>query len=100
VDLATASQSRRIALCGQALSASGIGIQGGHIVHPGGNEASPAGGCDRIWVLAADAALAEVWSTALMLVDPRDLPAVLAQVPELIAVHAEVAGELRSIRPA
>jgi FAD:protein FMN transferase len=99
VDLATETQSRRIELCGQALSASGVGIQGGHIVHPGGNDAMPAGGFRRVWVVAPDAALAEVWSTALMLLDPAEIPELIAEVPELSAVHAELDGELRVFRP-
>jgi thiamine biosynthesis lipoprotein len=98
VDLATENQSRRIELCGQALSASGTGIQGGHIIHPGGNEAMPAGGFRRIWVVAAEAALAEVWSTALMLVEPGEIPEIIAELPELSAVHAELDGELRVFR--
>jgi thiamine biosynthesis lipoprotein len=98
VDLATENQSRRIELCNQALSASGTGIQGGHIIHPGGNDALPAGGFRRIWVVAADAALAEVWSTALMLVDPAELPEIIAEVEELTAVHGEVDGEMRVFR--
>jgi thiamine biosynthesis lipoprotein len=98
VDLATENQSRRIELCGQALSASGTGIQGGHIIHPGGNDAMPASGFRRVWVVAPDAALAEVWSTALMLIDPAEIPELIAEVPELNAVHAELDGELRVLR--
>jgi thiamine biosynthesis lipoprotein len=70
VDLAGDGGSMRIALANQSLSASGSGIQGIHIVHPGGDEAMPASPCRRVWVSAATAALAEIWSTALMLIDP------------------------------
>jgi len=98
VDLATETRSRRIELCNQALSASGTGIQGGHIIHPGGNDAMPAGGFRRIWVVAQDAALAEVWSTALMLVDPAEISEIIEELDELSAVHAEIDGELRVIR--
>jgi thiamine biosynthesis lipoprotein len=98
VDLATENQSRRIGLCGQALSASGTGIQGSHIVHPGGQAAMPAGGFRRVWVVAPDAALAEVWSTALMLLDPVEIPELIAEVTELSAIHAELDGELRVFR--
>ena len=55
----------------QSLSASGTGIQGSHIVHPWGPEAMPAETYKRVWVTAPTAALAEVWSTALMLLDAR-----------------------------
>lgn len=98
VDLATENQSRRIELCGQALSASGTGFQGSHIVHPGGNDAMPAGGFRRVWVVAPDAALAEVWSTALMLLDPAEVAELIAGVTELSAIHAELDGELRVFR--
>lgn len=98
VDLATENQSRRIGLCGQALSASGTSMQGSHIVHPAGNDAMPAGAFNRVWVVAADAAMAEVWSTALMLMDPAEVPTILAGVPELLEVHAEMAGDLRVLQ--
>ena len=98
VDLATENQSRRIELCGQALSASGVGIQGGHIVHPGGNDAMPARGFRRVWVVAPDAALAEVWSTALMLMDPAEIPGIITEIPELTAIHAELDGGIRAFR--
>jgi thiamine biosynthesis lipoprotein len=98
VDLATENQSRRIELCGQALSASGVGIQGSHIVHPGGNAAMPARGLRRVWVVASDAASAEVWSTALMLMDPAEVPGILAEVPEITAIHADLDGEIRALR--
>jgi FAD:protein FMN transferase len=98
VDLATENQSHRIVLSGQALSASGTNIQGSHIVHPGGNEAMPAAGFRRVWVVAADAALAEIWSTTLMLLDPAEIPALVAEVPELISAHAEMDGGIRDLR--
>ena len=98
VDLAAENQSLRIGLCGQALSASGTGFQGSHIVHPGGNEAMPAGCLRRVWVVAADAALAEVWSTTLLLLDPAEIPELIAEVPELVSIHAELDGGIRVFR--
>jgi thiamine biosynthesis lipoprotein len=98
VDLATHHQSRRIELCGEALSASGVGIQGSHIVHPGGHAAMPDRGFRRVWVVAPDAALAEVWSTSLMLIDPAEIPGLIAGVTELSAIHAELDGGIRSFR--
>jgi thiamine biosynthesis lipoprotein len=73
VDLAGDGGSIRIALANQSLSASGSGIQGNHIVHPGGDEAMPASPCRRVWVSAATASLAEIWSTTLMLIDPESI---------------------------
>jgi thiamine biosynthesis lipoprotein len=98
VDLATENQSLRIGLCGQALSASGTAMQGSHIVHPGGNNAMPAGSFRRVWVVAADAALAEIWSTTLMLLDPGEIPELIAEVPELVSIHAELDGGIRVFR--
>lgn len=73
VDLTGDAGTRRIVLQGEALSASGTGIQGSHIVHPGGPDFMPRKGCRRVWVTAGDAAAAEVWSTALMLVEVAEM---------------------------
>jgi len=89
VDLAGERQPVRFFLTNNALSASGTGIQGDHIVHPGGAEAMPASPCRRVWVVASTAALAEIWSTALMLVAPEEIPGILASDPEITTVYAE-----------
>ncbi|MCX6866735.1 MAG: FAD:protein FMN transferase, partial [Verrucomicrobia bacterium] len=68
VDLTGDHESLRVYLTNQALGASGTGIQGNHILHPGGPDAMPARPLTRVWVSAPTAALAEIWSTALMLV--------------------------------
>lgn len=73
VDLAGSQESRRVQLLEGSISASGTGIQGSHIVHPAGSGAMPALPCHRLWVRADTAALAEVWSTALMLVEPDQI---------------------------
>ena len=98
VDLTGDAESRRIKLCKQALSASGSGIQGSHIVHPYGDEAMPAAPCKRVGVTAPSAALAEVWSTALMLVPPEEIPALIAAEPEITGVHADAGGRILTIR--
>ena len=98
VDLTGGGQFRRIQLANQALSASGTGMQGAHIVHPAGETAMPAQGCSRVWVAAATAALAEVWSTALMLVSMDEIPALIATEPKITAVHAECDGMLHELR--
>lgn len=92
VDLTGSGGQHRITLCGGALSASGTGIQGGHIIHPDGPQAMPAAACDRVWVRTPTAALAEVWSTALMLVAPEEIPRALAADPRITAVHADHGG--------
>ena len=71
VELTGDRESVRISLSNQSLSASGTGIQGSHIIHPGGDEAMPSRSCDRVWVVSPQAALAEIWSTALMLLEPE-----------------------------
>lgn len=94
VDLAGSFGSERIALSNQAISVSGTGIQGSHIIHPGGEEDMPATSCNRIWTLAPTAALAEIWSTALMLIEPHEIPGFLADEPEIAGVYAEAQGRL------
>lgn len=94
VDLAGGCESRRIELSNQALSVSGTGMQGIHIIHPAGPDAAPATAYPRIWVLAFTAALAEIWSTALMLVEPEEIPGIIAGEPEIAAVYADLNGEV------
>ena len=95
VDLAGGHEAKRISLYSQALSVSGTGIQGSHIIHPASVDHAP--GCTRIWVLAPTAALAEVWSTALMLVEPDEIPAIIAAEPDISAVYAEIGGGLKAM---
>jgi len=96
VDLTGNGPSLRIGLSNRALSASGTGIQGSHIIHPGGDEDMPAMACARIWTLAPTAALAEIWSTALMLVEPDEIPGILAEEPEIAGVYAEIHGRIEA----
>lgn len=98
VDLTGSRENLRIHLENSALSASGTGIQGAHIVHPAGADAMPASPCTRIWASASTAAMAEVWSTALMLLDPAELPEILREIDELSAVHAEREGVVMTLR--
>ena len=96
VDLPSAARPLRIALQDEALSASGTNIQGSHIVHPDGDAGMPAQAFSRLWVTAETAAVAEVWSTALMLVDAGQAAALAAVDPTVRAVHADAgAGVLR-----
>lgn len=98
VDLTASGETRRISLCEQALSASGTGIQGSHIIHPADADAAPVGTCNRVWVLAPTAALAEIWSTALMLLEPAEFPDVLAHDHEITAVYGEVDGKVAAFQ--
>ena len=54
-----------------ALSASGTGIQGSHILTPDGSE--PVYAFTRVWIRSPSAAMADAWSTAAMLMGPDDL---------------------------
>jgi thiamine biosynthesis lipoprotein len=89
VDLAGDSATARITLHNAALSASGTGIQGSHIIHPAGDEAMPAAPCKRLWTVAPTAALAEIWSTALMLLDPAEIPTFIAGEETLHSIHID-----------
>jgi thiamine biosynthesis lipoprotein len=89
VDLSGDAESERIALSNQSLSASGTAIQGSHIIHPGGEAAMPAEPCRRVWVTAPTATLAEIWSTALMLLEPGAIPDFIAGEETLSSVHVQ-----------
>jgi thiamine biosynthesis lipoprotein len=97
VELAGSGRSTRIILRNEALSASGTGIQGSHILHPAGDNAMPAAPCDRIWVTARTAALAEIWSTALMLLEPDEIKEFIAENDSLLSVHIDCGGRIQQI---
>ena len=90
--------AQRVELEAAALSASGTGIQGSHLVHPWGEEAMPEKPCDRVWVLADSAAKAEVWSTALMLIDPEEFEEALSGAEGIREVHAGRDGKVWRVR--
>ena len=92
VELTGDAESARIALSNQSLSASGTAIQGSHIIHPGGETAMPAGPCRRVWVAAPTATLAEIWSTALMLVEPDLIADFIAGEATVSAVYLDRGG--------
>ncbi|MGA0854364.1 MAG: FAD:protein FMN transferase [Luteolibacter sp.] len=98
IDIQGTTQSQRIEICGEALSASGITIQGDHIVHPQGMHAMPEQRCTRVWVKASDAARAEVWSTTLMLIDPEEIASFIGSKTELSSVIVEREGLIEKIR--
>jgi len=98
VDLTGDRASQRITLMNTALSASGTGIQGSHIVHPGGEGAMPASPSRRVWVKASTAAVAEIWSTALLLLDPTDVPVFVAGDDSLEAVYLDDGDEVQPLQ--
>lgn len=97
VELAGDSGSVRLPLCNASLSASGTRIQGSHIVHPAGDEAMPSQPCDRVWVTAPTATLAEVWSTALMLLPVEEITGVIGEESGVSSVHVECGGDIRKV---
>jgi len=99
VDLTDDAASLRIGLRDEALSASGTVIQGSHIVHPAGPDAMPSHPPTRVWVTATTAALAEIWSTTFMLINPEEIPAFIAGSSGITSVHAASGGEVRRVFP-
>ncbi len=99
VDLTDECGSVRIGLRDQALSASGSVIQGMHILHPAGEQAMPAAPPTRVWVTAGTAAFAEIWSTALMLMEPEEIAAFIAGKPGIDGVHVACGSGVRKVLP-
>lgn len=88
VSLTGARDSITIPLEQTALSASGVGIQGSHIVHPDG-EHRPADSLpyDRVWLIDPSAAAADAWSTAVMLMTPSQLRELGDDAPDSLYVE-------------
>ena len=61
----------------------------------------PATPCRRVWVTAPTATLAEIWSTALMLVEPGEIPGFIAgeEIPSAVHVHTDEGSVLLSCGP-
>lgn len=98
IDLKGDQDELRMELRAQSMSASGTGIQGSHIIHPWGDAEMPQHPCKRLWVIADHAAEAEVWSTALMLIDPQDVPEATAKCESSMQVYADHGSELKRLR--
>lgn len=73
-------------LRGEALSASGTGIQGSHIVHPD-SEGEAKLSYKRVWLKAATAAEADAWSTAVMLMTDGQIAELGDECPEGLYVE-------------
>lgn len=72
IELTGQQCTESIQLQNQALSASGTGIQGAHIVNPDVTASTPLQH-SRIWILHSNAALADAWSTAALLTEPAEI---------------------------
>lgn len=97
VELASEGGNVSISLVNQSISASGIATQGNHILHPGGHGAMPSKMCRRLWVTAPTATLAEIWSTALFLLEPEDIPGFVGGEETITYVHIERDGQIQRI---
>jgi thiamine biosynthesis lipoprotein len=76
------------------LSASGTTLQGCHIVHPAA-DAGVGYLSDRVWAVSGSAALADAWSTALMLMTPDQVAICLTgDGSTLQAAYAELDGRI------
>jgi thiamine biosynthesis lipoprotein len=76
------------------LSASGTTLQGCHIVHPVA-DAEISYLSDRVWAVSNSAALADAWSTALMLMTPEQVAICLGgDGSTLRAAYAELDGRI------
>ena len=89
IDLAGAKAATRITLRDGALSASGTGIQGSHIVHPDRGDDAGLYEYPRIWVLSPSAAQADAWSTAVMLMSPAEIAEALTAGGALQQVYVD-----------
>ena len=65
----------QIRLTGRALSASGTGVQGAHVIHPDSPDDEPPYLFKRVWVLARTAAQADAYSTACLLMTAGEIHA-------------------------
>lgn len=92
LDLRGDAESQKLPLTGQALSSSGTGEQGAHVVHPD-TGASPEYSFKRVWVVADSAALADAFSTACLLMDEREIQSfATAHHEDGVLIYAEDAG--------
>ncbi len=96
VELAGGHDTRRIGLAGRALSASGTGVQGEHVVDPRG-EGEPGAGWRRVWLVAASAGLADALSTAALLMDAGELARFAAGDEAVEAVFADAGGAIEQV---
>ncbi len=86
-------ENRKIRLTSGALSASGIGMQGEHVVHPDTGKA-PTYAFRRVWVVAEQAALADALSTACLIMDEETLDSFAQSVTDRgISIYTEPGDE-------
>ncbi len=96
VELAGDRAARWIGLAGHALSASGTGVQAGHVVDPRG-EAEPGAAWRRVWLVATSAGLADALSTAALLMDAGELARFAAGDAAVAAAFADRGGAIEQV---
>ncbi len=72
---------------GEALSSSGIGELGSHVIHPDIGKA-PDYAFQRVWVITGSAAHADAFSTACLLMDEEEIHAFGEALDEVHALYA------------
>lgn len=98
VELAGELETRQLVLTNKALSASGTDMQGNHIIHPCGDESGETYLSHRVWSVAHTATLAEVWSTALMLLRPDEVTRSISQEDAILHAYAELNGKVVELK--
>ena len=73
---------------GKALSSSGTAELGSHVLHPDTGEA-PEYCFQRVWVVAKNAALADAYSTACLLMDEQEIEGFVAAQEGNVDVYVE-----------
>jgi FAD:protein FMN transferase len=73
----------------RALSASGIGIQGAHVVHPDSPSEEPIYSFKRVWLAASNAALADAGATACLLMSDDEIEAFADTYQNEMTIYAE-----------
>jgi len=96
--LAGELEPRQLALTNQSLSASGTEEQGIHIIHPDEEAGHPIYLSQRVWAVARSAALAEAWSTALMLMSRDNVATTIARQDTLLNAYAEFEGRVAVLK--
>ncbi|MEM1297346.1 MAG: FAD:protein FMN transferase [Verrucomicrobiota bacterium] len=82
-----------ISLVNRSLSASGLGEQGAHVVHPDTGK-SPDYHFERVWVTAPSAALSDALATACLIMDEEELAGFAAMIREReVSIFAERASD-------
>jgi FAD:protein FMN transferase len=96
VELSGEHESRRVMLANAALSASGTGIQGEHIVDP--RDPSRRLPWLRAWVITDSAAMADAFSTAVILMEDTEIAGFLTGETGVTGIYADDGTRIRIFR--